>query len=209
MVAVGAGDSKSKLIVVITQSLWLLPVGGGGVVTHTLNVVAVKEGFAELKYNLSLYVTPIFKDVAKITLLMLQYICVNAPQSEPSYKTMATGCGVPTKLERATVCEVAVAVNWYHISAVVLTVQVLPSGDTVAAENDAVDVAVHAVPEFTVSVVALAQLSFTGATSAAALKDGFATKNIKKRKSVIFFIYCVGLATKIMLKTYTKQNTLP
>tara|TARA_Y100000815_G_scaffold112789_1_gene101586 strand:+ start:7379 stop:7537 length:159 start_codon:yes stop_codon:yes gene_type:complete len=49
MVAVGAGDSKSKFIVVITQSLWLLPDGGGGVVTHTLKVVAVKDGFAELK----------------------------------------------------------------------------------------------------------------------------------------------------------------
>tara|TARA_Y100000815_G_scaffold112789_1_gene101587 strand:+ start:7592 stop:8017 length:426 start_codon:yes stop_codon:yes gene_type:complete len=141
--------------------------------------------------------------------LILQYIWVSAPQSAPSYKTIATGCGVPVKFDNATVCDVAVAVNWYHISAVVAGVQVLPSGDIVAAENDATDVAVHAVPELTVSVVALAQLSLTGANALLASADRFITNKVKNRKSIVFFIGCAGLATKIMLKTCTKQNTLP
>jgi len=75
------------------------------------------------------------------------------------------GWAVPVKPDKAIVWVVAVAVNWYQMSCPLMVVQRLPSVDAVAAVKDAVVVAVHTVPAFTVSVAALAQSSLGGATN--------------------------------------------
>ena len=80
---------------------------------------------------------------------------------------MITGCAVPVKPESAMLCTVDVAVNWYHISRPLtagLAHDAAATVDAVAAVKDAVVADVQAEPLFTVSVVALAQLSLGGAT---------------------------------------------
>ena len=119
-------------------------------------------GLSRLKYVLSLYVSPIVRPLALITLLSLQYNCVIVLQSLPSYKANITGCGVPEKLERLTLCEVAVATNWNQTSGVVGDAQVLGSADVVAAINAANVFATQAWPPFTTNVVAEAHSSLPG-----------------------------------------------